>query len=245
MPTPQRVETKGLEQRQRLFYGRRNIDRRSFMRASAAAFGATVGIAAAHSFPPEGVAFASEATANKEKRKKDAPSKSLLAARCPVTGDSVSKDFSIDYRLGKLYFCSAECIDKFRADKATYEAKANAKLVITGQFRQIQCPLSGDKVAPGIRMKVCGVDVCFCSADCAKKVRRASADKRAELVFGEGFDKGFAMKQAKTAGSPLSAAGSAGEKWQCVVCGYVHTGTAPPATCPQCGAKSDSFKPAS
>ena len=245
MPTPQRVETKCSQKRQPLFHGRRNIDRRSFLRASAAAFGATVGIAAAHSFPPEVVAFASEARANKEKGKKDAPSKSLLAARCPVTGDSVSKEVSIDYRLGKLYFCCPECIDKFRADKAKYEAKANAQLVITGQFRQIQCPLTGDKFAPGMRMRVCGVDVCFCCADCLRKVKRASADKRAELVFGKRFDEAFALKQEKMAGSPPYAAKPAGDKWQCVVCGYVHTGTAPPATCPKCGAKSDSFVPVS
>jgi YHS domain-containing protein len=243
MSTPQRVETKCLEERRRLFHGRRNIDRRSFMKA--AAFGTTVGIVAAHWFPPEVVAFASEARTNKEKRKKDSLSKSLAAARCPVTGDSVSKDVSIDYRLGKLYFCSAECIDKFRADRAQYEAKANAQLVITGQFKQIQCPLTRDEFSPGIKVRICGVDVCFCCADCAKKVRRVSADKRAELVFGKCFDKGFASTLAKTAGSPQSAADSAGKKWQCVVCGYVHTGTAPPASCPKCGAKSDSFTPAS
>ena len=235
MPAAGRVGTDGLEQ------GRRYIDRRSFLRMSAAALGATAGIVAAHWLPVEVVAFAGEPTANKEKRKKDAPSKGLLAARCPVTDDAVSKKFSIDYRLGKLYFCSAECIEKFRADRSTYEAKANAQLVITGHFRQTRCPVNVKEIAPAIKTKICGVDVCFCSADCAKKVRRAPADKRPELVFVEGFDKGFATRQAKTAGS----AGSAAEKWQCADCGHVHTGSSPPATCPQCGAKSDAFTPVS
>ncbi len=241
MPAAHRAETRCLDECRPLVHGRGNIDRRSFLKASAAAFAATAGIGAASSFPPELVAFAGEATVNKEKRKKDAPSKSLAAARCPVTGEGVSKEVSIDYMRGKLYFSSTECIDKFRADRFTYEAKANAQLVITGQFKQTRCPLSGDEFALGIKTKVCGVDVRFCSADCLKKAKRASADERAELVFVKGFDKGFAMQQ-KTAGSTQSAAAPAADKWQCVVCGYEHTGSAPPARCPKCGAKSDSFK---
>jgi len=235
MLTPQRVETKGLEERQPLVHGWRSIDRRSFLRASAAAFGATVGIAAARSFRPEVVAFASEARADKENGRKDVSSKSLRAARCPVTGDRVSKEASIDYRGGKLYFCSAECIEKYRADRAEYEAKANAQLVMTGQFKQIKCPLTGDEFAPKMKMKVCGLDVCFCSAACLRKAKRASAEKRAELVFGKRFDEAFALKRDEMAADP------AGGKWQCVVCGYVHTGSTPPAKCPKCGAKSDSF----
>jgi YHS domain-containing protein len=239
MSTPQRVETTRLEQRQPVFRGWRNIGRRSFLRASAAAVGAAVGIAAGHPFPPGIVAFAGEATANKEK--KNAPSKSLLLARCPVTGERVSEEVSIDYMGGKLYFHSAECIGKFRANKTEYEAKANAQLVVTGQFKQVRCALCGDEFALGIRTKICGVDVRFCSAECAKKVRRASADQRAELVFGKGFDKGFATRQEMTAGSAPYAAGAAGERWECVACGYVHSGSSPPAKCPECGAKSDSF----
>jgi hypothetical protein len=245
MPGPDRVETKCSDERRPPVHGRRGIDRRSFLRASAAAFGATAGIGAAYSFPPEPAAFAGEATANKEKRKKDAPSKSLAAARCPVTGESVSKEVFIDYMKGRLYFSSAECIDKYRADRFQYEAKANAQLVITGQFKQTRCPLTGDEFVLGIKMKVCGVDVRFSSADCLKKLKRASADERAELVFVKGFDKAFAMKQERTAGSPSSAGAPAAGKWQCVICGYEHTGSAPPAKCPKCGAKSDSFKPAS
>lgn len=234
MSTPQRVETKRLEQRQAVFRGWRNIGRRSFLRATAA-----VGIAAGHSFRLGIVAFASEAATNKEK--KNAPSKGLLLARCPVTGERVSEEASIDYMGGKLYFSGAECIGKFRANKFEYEAKANAQLVVTGQFKQVRCPVSGDEFALGIKTKICGVDVRFCSAECAKKVRRASADQRAELVFGKGFDKGFATTREKTAVSAPYAAGSAGEKWECVACGYVHAGSAPPAKCPECGAKSDSF----
>jgi len=243
MPARQRVEIEDLGPRQALGRGRRHLDRRSFLRASVVAIGATVGIGAARWISLDAAALAGEAAANNEKRKKDANPKSLAAARCPVTGDNVSKEFSSNYMGGKLFFCCEECIGKFKADWSTYEAKANAQLVITGQFKQIRCPVTGDEFAPGIKMKICGVDVCFASADCVKKVRRAPADKRAEMVFGKGFDKGFATKNAKIASTSPSAAVSAPEKWSCVVCGYMHKGSSPPGTCPKCGAKSDSFKP--
>ncbi len=31
------------------------------------------------------------------------------------------------------------------------------------------------------------------------------------------------------------------KKWKCSVCGYIHTGEAPPDTCPICGAPKDKF----
>lgn len=228
------VETRCLTQRQPLVRGRRNLDRRSFLRASAAAFGATVGIAAAHAIPAAGVAFASEAAGSREKSKKGPPSKNLRAARCPVTGERVSEEASIDFKGGRLYFSGVECLEKFSEDRAKYEAKANAQLVITGQFKQTHCPLCGDEVVPAIRTKVCGVDVSFCSSECLRKVKRASVDQRAEMVFGEAFSKAFATTQEKAAAGPA-------DKWQCVVCGYVHKGSTPPAKCPKCDAKSDSF----
>ena len=30
-------------------------------------------------------------------------------------------------------------------------------------------------------------------------------------------------------------------KWKCTICGYIHTGDGPPATCPVCGADSSFF----
>ena len=50
------VETKYMEERRELFRGMRNLDRRSFLKVSAAALGATAGLAAPHSFTPVSVA---------------------------------------------------------------------------------------------------------------------------------------------------------------------------------------------
>ncbi len=31
------------------------------------------------------------------------------------------------------------------------------------------------------------------------------------------------------------------KKWKCTVCGYIHTGEAPPDNCPICGAPKEKF----
>jgi hypothetical protein len=121
---------------------------------------------------------------------------SECAAKCPVTGEAVSKEASIDYKGGKLCFCCAGCIAKFKEDTAKYQAKANEQLVITGQAKQVRCPCGG-KPNPSTKMKVCGIDVCFCCEKCQGKVKSASADKQCEMVFVKGFDKAFAVTQAK------------------------------------------------
>jgi len=50
------VETKYMEERQELFRGLKNLDRRSFLKVSAAAAGAAAGLTAPHSFAPVTVA---------------------------------------------------------------------------------------------------------------------------------------------------------------------------------------------
>jgi Icc protein len=60
MATFKSVETKYLEQRRGLFRGLRNLDRRSFLKVSAAAVGAATGLAAPHSFTPVTVAAGQE-----------------------------------------------------------------------------------------------------------------------------------------------------------------------------------------
>ncbi|MCX5752751.1 MAG: hypothetical protein NTW97_03785 [Candidatus Krumholzibacteria bacterium] len=33
------------------------------------------------------------------------------------------------------------------------------------------------------------------------------------------------------------------KKWKCTLCGYIHTGEAPPEKCPVCGASGERFVP--
>lgn len=213
---------------------RRTLDRRAFLQVACAA---VAGIVAARFAEP--VAAAGEPVAGSEKT--SPPPKGLRSARCPVTGERVSEEASLGYRGGRIYFSSAESVDKFTADPAKYQALANAQLVFTGQFQQMRCPLSGDALNPRLKLKVCGVDVWFSSVDGVKEARRAAVDRRTEMVFGLGFDAAFARKQDHAAGSPPSSGGSAESRWSCVVCGYAHTGASPPEKCPECGAPPDSF----
>ena len=60
MATHKSIETKYLEERQQFFHGLRNLDRRSFLKVSAAALGATAGLAPPHSFMPVSVAQGAE-----------------------------------------------------------------------------------------------------------------------------------------------------------------------------------------
>jgi YHS domain-containing protein len=119
------------------------------------------------------------------------------AAKCPVCGEAASKEASIAYKGGKLCFCSADCMSKFKENPAKYQAKANEQLVITGQAKQVRCPLCGGKLDPSTKMTVCGTDVCFCGEKCQNKVKSASADEQREMVFGKGFDKAFKVKREK------------------------------------------------
>lgn len=64
-------------------------------------------------------------------------------ALCPVTGEPASKSVSTDYQGAKVYFCCPGCIAPFNKDTAKYAAKANLQLVVTGQAKQVACPLTG------------------------------------------------------------------------------------------------------
>jgi YHS domain-containing protein len=132
---------------------------------------------------------------DKEHAAKCGGAKGECSLKCPISGGAISKDASVDYKGGKVYFCCPGCIPKFKADKAKYEAKANEQLVLSGQFKQVGCPLSGGKVDPDTKIKVCGIDVCFCCEGCQGKVKSAAADKQCEMVFVKGFDKAFALKK--------------------------------------------------
>ena len=133
---------------------------------------------------------------------KNAATKTELVAKCPITGEKITKDVAIDYKGGKLYFCCPGCIAPFKENTAKYAAKANEQLVVTGQAKQIACPLTGAKINPSTKTKIAGVDVCFCCKGCQGKVKAATADKQLDMVFGKGFDKGFALKVDKEKSKP-------------------------------------------
>ena len=68
--------------------------------------------------------------------------------------------------------------------------------MITGQAKRIACPFTGKPLNPNIpTAKVYGVDVGFCCRACQQTVAGADQLTRLDLVFGDAFSTGFAVKK--------------------------------------------------
>lgn len=105
----------------------------------------------------------------------------------------ISAEKAVDYNGAKVFLCCDGCVKRFSKDPAKFAAKANQQLVQTGQFHQTACPISGHPVDAAQTVDVGGVSVGFCCANCKAKAEAATAEERAEMVFGaDAFAKGFA-----------------------------------------------------
>lgn len=125
----------------------------------------------------------------------------LEGVKCVVNGErGANAEFAVEYGSGKVYFCCQGCVKKFKADQAanapTMNTKANHQLVVTGQFAQIQCPISGRAVDAEQVVNVAGVEVSFCCDGCVTKIENAEGmQAKAEIVFGDkAFTRGYAKK---------------------------------------------------
>lgn len=103
----------------------------------------------------------------------------------------------VEYAGGKVFFCCPGCVKKFNKDPESYATQANEHLVLTGQFVQTKCPISGGDIDPEQVSEVAGSEVAFCCKNCKAKVDGASTDEaKKELVYGaKSFEKGFAKKE--------------------------------------------------
>lgn len=114
------------------------------------------------------------------------------ALKCPVSGQAASKDHAVAYKDAQVYFCCDDCPAKFTANTKKYATKANEQLVASGQYKEVKCPLTGNKLNPETAIDVDGVSVQFCCNNCKGKVEKAKARRQAALVFGDAaFKKGF------------------------------------------------------
>lgn len=129
----------------------------------------------------------------------------LEGVKCIINGNkAASVDAVVDYKGGKVYFCCQGCVKKFKADvelkeEAKFATKANHQLVVTGQFTQKGCPMSGGPVNEEFMTEVGGAKVGFCCGNCQKKVVEAEGlAAKADLVFSEvAFKKAFEKKSAE------------------------------------------------
>lgn len=117
----------------------------------------------------------------------------LTHAKCPIVGGKAMAASSVDYKGGKVYFCCAGCDETFKADPKKYAAKANYQLFVTGQAKQIACPLAGEPVTKGLTAKVADAEVSFCCESCRDSVAKlADDDAKIEMIFNDAaFDKAF------------------------------------------------------
>lgn len=115
--------------------------------------------------------------------------------KCPVAG----KEFavadaaaSVDYKDATVYFCCGGCKAKFEGDVKKFSAKANKQLVVTGQAKQVKCPIAGRDMNPEKMVTVDNVKVSVCCGGCQGKAEAAQGDAQIELLFSDkAFKKGF------------------------------------------------------
>jgi YHS domain-containing protein len=93
------------------------------------------------------------------------------------------------------------CKEQFKKAPAKFATAANHQLVLSGQAKQVNCPISGSKPAMGCGFayvsNVGGVKIAFSSEECKKKVDQAKPAEQLELVFGNAaFARGFAVTKA-------------------------------------------------
>lgn len=127
----------------------------------------------------------------------------LTGVKCVVNGKKAAKaGSSVEYMGGKVYFCCGNCVKAFKEDvklkdKAKFATKANHQLVLTAQFVQKGCPISGGAIDEDQMAEIGGAKVGFCCEKCLKKVNDAEGlEAKAGLVFATAaFKKGFEKKK--------------------------------------------------
>lgn len=165
----------------------------------------------------------------------------LNGAKCIVMGKrAASTEYAVEYMEGNIYLCCKGCVRKFTADmekeEPTYTTKANHQLVLTGQYVQKGCPMSGNELLDGAVAQVGGVEVGFCCQGCADKVNAmVDLEAKAEAVFSkDAFERAFGKKaDLSSATCPISGGGVDAEQFS------MHNGGKVYFCCPKCKAKFD------
>ena len=131
-----------------------------------------------------------------DKEKKETKDKKPVV-KCPISGQKIDKAQARKYRDGKVYFCCPGCPGAFKPDKNDAHArKGNQQLVLTKQYVQKGCPLSGGKLNKDTAIKLAGAEVAFCCNNCKGKVEKAKGDDQLAMVFSnKAFEKAFKKKQ--------------------------------------------------
>jgi YHS domain-containing protein len=106
-------------------------------------------------------------------------------AKCPVSGQAVKADKSVEFEGGKVYFCCGNCPKTFEKDKEKYAAKARHQMVQTGEMEQVHCPITHKAFKDGTELTVSGVEIKFCCNNCRGKVEKMTEDEQVKACFAE------------------------------------------------------------
>ena len=126
----------------------------------------------------------------------------LAGIKCIVNGKkAASVESFVQYKYGKVYFCNDDCAETFKEDlklkgDAKFTLMANHQLVLTGQYVQKGCPMSGAKIVDEFKINVGGIKVGFCCEGCRDNVaKKETLAKKAAFVFSPAaFRKAFEKK---------------------------------------------------
>lgn len=126
----------------------------------------------------------------------------LTGIKCVVQGQRPAVQTAVvGYKNGTIYLCCDRSADDFEQDielfeDAKFTIKANHQLVLTGQYVQKVCPISGEAVDEIFSTSVGAVKIGFACADCRAKVTQLQTiEEKVELLFSnEAFDKAFEPK---------------------------------------------------
>ena len=120
--------------------------------------------------------------------------------KCVVAGKEIKiADAKVaSYKGAKVYVCCAGCKGKVEKTPAKFAVKANHQLTLTGQAKQVKCPLAGRPSDSSKTVDIAGVKVAFCCGGCQGKAKAAKGDAQLELAFSDkAFAKGFKVNAKK------------------------------------------------
>ncbi len=138
----------------------------------------------------------------------------MSGVKCVVDGDrNANRQFKSKHADGEVYFCCKGCAATFSKHKKDFHTRANHQLMVTGQYRQIACPIAGGDFDQEQTSKIGGIEVAFCCEKCMAQIDGAGdLAAKAELVFGaDAFERAFAkVPSVRDAGETID--------WGTVMC---------------------------
>ncbi len=112
------------------------------------------------------------------------PAQKAELPRCPVMKETVDFNVKTMTADGPVYFCCGDCIKKFEAEPAKYEAGVKAQRAALAKLPKVQtaCPISGKEVSKDAFIEKDGQKIYFCCKNCPAKYEKEPAAYKAKLA---------------------------------------------------------------